>query len=261
LEENSTINSAKETWQPLPHVAPIGFKNSLLFYIRLLCDFWVSAVYKDVKEFLKNTDNSVLEVGCGLKPYKHLVPKNVRYCGIDWEGAYSSFHYNSADTIYYNGDIFPLADESFDYLFHTEVLEHIFDLNLFLTECYRVLSNKGKMFFTIPFAARYHYIPYDYWRLTPSSIQKLLTSAGFSNVIISPKGSDLVVVIAKINVLLLRTIMRPINNAVLRIINRVIFGLLFVIPWIFFTLIGHILLFLRVGSINDPLGYTVFCEK
>jgi SAM-dependent methyltransferase len=261
LDKNRAVNSVKETWQPLPHVAPVGFKNSLLFYLRLLCDFWVSVVYKDVKEFLKNTDNSVLEVGCGLKPYRHLVPEDVRYCGIDWEGAHSSFHYNSNDTIYYNGDVFPLPDESFDYLFHTEVLEHIYDLNGFLSECYRVLSKKGKMFFTIPFAARYHYIPYDYWRLTPSSIQKLLTSAGFINVIVNPKGSDIVVIIAKINVLLIRTIMCSIRNSVLRMINRAIFGLLFVIPWAFFTLIGHLLLFLKIGSVNDPLGYTVYCEK
>lgn len=221
----------------------------------------VCTTYNDVKKYLLTTRNSVLEVGCGLKPYRYLIPKGVQYCGIDWKGSGSHFHYHDPDTIYYDGSNFPLENESFEYVFHTEVLEHVFDINQFLKECYRVLSKSGKMFFTIPFSARNHYIPYDYWRLTPASLEKLLSQAGFAHIFIKPRGSDIIVAIMKINILFARVVMRSIQNPILRVINKVIFGLLFMIPWLFLTFLGHALLLLKVGSVDDPLGYSVYCEK
>ncbi len=259
--DSAETNSSKEIWQPLPHVAPVGFKNSILFYLRLFFDISVFTTYKDVKKYLLTTKNNVLEAGCGLKPYRNLIPKDVKYCAIDWRGSSDHFHYNNADTIYYDGNNFPLKDCSFDYLFHTEVLEHIYDINQFLKECYRVLSKKGKMFFTIPFAARNHYIPYDYWRLTPAAIEKLLGNTGFVNINVKPRGSDVIVAITKINILVVRTIMRNIHNPVLRLLNKVIFGLIFVIPWVSLTILEHILLIFKIGSVDDPLGYSVYCEK
>ena len=117
------------------------------------------------------------------------------------------------------------------------------------------------MFFTIPFAARYHYIPYDYWRLTAASIEKLLTKAGFKNILIKTRGSDVIVIITKTNAFFARIVMRKIDNLFLGMVNKVIFGIFFAIPWISFTLLGHALLFLKIGSVDDPLGYSVYCEK
>ena len=34
---------------------------------------------------------------------------------------------------------------------------------------------------TVPFAARWHFVPYDYWRFTPSSFRYLLETTGFSD--------------------------------------------------------------------------------
>lgn len=259
---NSTINNIpKEIWQPLPHVAPKGFNNSIFFYLRLFFDITVSTTYNDVKKFLLTTNNRVLEVGCGLRPYSHLIPEKAKYSSIDWDGARDYFHYKDSNTIYYHGDVFPLKDSSFEFLFHTEVLEHIYGLDLFLKECHRVLTNGGKMFFTIPFAARYHYIPYDYWRLTAASLEKLLTKAGFKNILIKTRGSDVIVIITKTNAFFARIVMRKIDNLFLGMVNKVIFGIFFAIPWISFTLLGHALLFLKIGSVDDPLGYSVYCEK
>ena len=37
----------------------------------------------------------------------------------------------------------------------------------------------GRLLLTVPFAARWHYIPHDYWRFTPSGLERLLSAAGF----------------------------------------------------------------------------------
>ncbi len=258
---NNANKPVKEIWQPLPNVSRGDFKGFILFYLRLFFDISVFTVYKDVKKYLLATNNNVLEIGCGLKPYRYLVPEGVKYFGVDWKGAKENFHYNAADTIYYDGDNLPLKDSSFNYLFHTEVLEHVYYLDQFLKECCRVLSKEGRMFFTIPFAARNHYIPYDYWRLTPTSLEKLLAKAGFTHILVKPRGSDIIVAITKINILFVRTIIRAVNNPVLGLINKAVFGLLFIIPIISFALLEHVLLLLKVGSADDPLGYSVYCDK
>jgi SAM-dependent methyltransferase len=258
---NPDNGRAAEALQPLPNVAPDSFKNRILFGIRLLLDLEVSTTYRDVKKFLKGTRNNILEVGCGLKPYRHLVPPGVCYRAIDWERSQTCFHYKSNDVLYYSGDIFPLQDNSFDFIFHTEVLEHVYNLHRFLFECRRVLSKNGSMFFTIPFAARNHYVPNDYWRLTPSSIEKLCKEAGFKRVLVKPRGSDVTVATSKLNAVLFRVILVRFKNPVLRVINRLFFGLLFVGPIIFLTVIGQLSILLSIGSPDDPLGYTVYCNK
>ena len=52
----------------------------------------------------------------------------------------------------------------------TETLEHVLETRRFLAEAARCLTPGGTLLLTIPFAARWHFIPYDYWRFTPSSL-------------------------------------------------------------------------------------------
>lgn len=256
-----SCDQIKEDWQPLPNVAPNSLKNKVFFWLRLIFDFGVLTTRHDIKKWKKSIRNNVLEIGCGLQPYRHLIPSHIKYYAIDWKNSNKYFHYKVNEVIYYEGDIFPLKDETFNSIFHTEVLEHIYDLNQFLSECYRVLTKNGEMFFTIPFAARYHYIPNDYWRLTPAAIKKLLENAQFKNIVIRPHGNDITVVITKLNAIFYRVIFKKFNNCVFRIINTGLFGIIFSIPIIMLTIIGHLSIFMNVGSPHDPLAYAVYCNK
>jgi SAM-dependent methyltransferase len=261
MKNNHYKEKSKEFWQPLPHVSPDTIKNKALFLARLLFDFEVLTTYKDIKKFLKGVTSPVLEVGCGLQPYRHLVPLKARYYAIDWEGAQKYFSYKVKNVAYYNGDKFPLEGRSFDFIFHTEVLEHIYNLKSFLSECFRVLNENGKMVFTIPFSARYHYIPNDYWRFTPAAIEKLLKEAGFKNINIEARGTDVTVVVAKINSIFFSIILRDLKRKYLKFINKLFFGILFFFPIVSLTLVGHLFILMKIGSEDDPLGYTVYCEK
>lgn len=42
---------------------------------------------------------------------------------------------------------------------------------------------------TVPFAARWHFVPNDYWRFTPSSLRHLLKTAGFTDVAVYARGN------------------------------------------------------------------------
>ncbi len=263
LEPKMSADNSRvaEAWQPLPNVAPDTHKNRVLFGLRLFFDLEVATTYWDVKEFLSRTKKNVLEVGCGLKPYRHLVPAETKYFAIDSENSQARFCYKTDGVQYYKGSTFPVQNSVFDSIFHTEVLEHIYDPHKFLSECSRVLSVPGRMFFTVPFAARYHYIPNDYWRFTPASLERLLKETGFKSITVKPRGSDVTVAISKVNAVFFRLILSGTGNPVLRMIYIVFFGFFFAAPIILMTIIGHLSILFKIGSTDDPLGYSVYCVK
>jgi SAM-dependent methyltransferase len=195
---------------------------------------------------------SLLEVGCGAQPYRHLIPQGCRYTGLDWEQAGANFDYFQPDTVYYSGDRFPFADASFDTLFHTEVLEHVYQARDFLKECCRVLKPSGTMLFTVPFQARYHYIPHDYFRFTPAALERMLGEAGFGNIRIKARGSDLSVAAYKT----LSIFFRWSRSGPAGVALALFFAPL-ALPAL---LVGWLSLWLSLGSTEDCLGYTVTAD-
>ena len=89
----------------------------------------------------------------------------------------------------------------------TETLEHVLETRRFLAEAARCLAPGGTLLFTIPFAARWHFIPYDYWRFTPSSLNHLLTATGFDSVRVYARGNACTVACYKVMTLLLLLLM------------------------------------------------------
>ena len=149
----------------------------------------------------------VLDVGCGAQPYRHLLSPQATYNAIDYSGAESHFGYSMPDTTYYEGDHWPIADASIDVILCTETLEHVPEPSVFLGEAFRVLKAGGCLILTVPFAARWHYIPHDYWRFTPSGLNRLLAAAGFEHIAVYARGNALTVACYKVMALLLPLLM------------------------------------------------------
>jgi len=142
---------------------------------------------------LRAARGTVLDVGCGAQVYRNLLPPGVNYRGIDTASAKGDFGYDVPDTHYFEGDDWGVTDESCDVLLCTEVLEHIPDPAAFLIQVWRCLRPGGRLVMTVPFAARWHYIPQDYWRFTPSGLRRLLDAAGFDQVSVRARGNPLTV--------------------------------------------------------------------
>ena len=223
--------------------------GKLRFLVRSFLDMQVASVYRHLRPWLKEQSGTLLEVGCGAQPYRHLVPLSCRYTGLDWEEAEAHFNYHLPDTVYYSGGRFPFDDSTFDSLFHTEVLEHIYHAGVFLAECRRVLKPSGTMFFTVPFQARYHYIPHDYFRYTPAALEKVLAEAGFKRIEIRPRGSDITVAAYKNMSVLYRWLRSGLAGMTAGIL---LFPLALPV-----LIVGWLSLRLSVGSNDDCLGYTV----
>lgn len=54
------------------------------------------------------------------------------------------------------------------------------------------------MFFTVPFQARYHFKPNDYFRYMPAALQRLLADSGVIDITIEPRGNDVTVAAYKV---------------------------------------------------------------
>jgi SAM-dependent methyltransferase len=161
--------------------------------IRRLLDLQANSVWQDLAKELPKVQGSILDIGCGAQVYRILLSPSVSYLGLDTEDAKAHFGYEVPDTLYFSDNNWPVEDASFDWVLCTEVLEHIPDPSAFLDQIATTLRPGGGLLLTVPFAARWHYIPYDYWRFTPSGLQRLLQQAGFDEITIHARGNPLTV--------------------------------------------------------------------
>lgn len=140
--------------------------------------FWIAR--RGLREAItiqsKSLSGRLLDVGYGTKPYIGLF-SCTEYIGLEYASE-RALKAGIAD-YYYNGDLFPFPDNSFDSLLCSQVLEHVFYPEKFISEMYRVLKAGGKLLLTVPFFWDEHEQPLDYARYTSYGMITLLTSQGF----------------------------------------------------------------------------------
>ena len=236
-----------ERWRP-PAFRPLRTRRARwLAGIRRMLDLQAASIWSDMRLELADTHGDVLDVGAGAQPYRRLLPNSVRYRAIDIAAAGSAFGYDLPDTEYYEGDQWPVGDASIDMVLATETLEHVLEPLQFLSEARRVLREDGQLILTVPFSARWHYIPYDYWRFTPSSLQCLLEATGFFSVAVYARGNELTVACYKTLALILMPLAGPPALRPLAALMLPFAAML--------AIVGQISLHQRGGA--DCLGWTV----
>jgi len=113
----------------------------------------------------------LLDLGCGDGTYARLF-------------AELSYTTNGYDDV--NSTNLPFLTETYDYIFCKSVIEHVRDLNVFLSEVFRVLKKDGKLLILTP-AWEYNYKDFynDPTHIRPfhrKGLQDALKLAGFRNV-------------------------------------------------------------------------------
>ena len=81
-------------------------------------------------------------------------------------------------------------DHTFETLISTQVLEHLFQTQDYINECHRIMKNGGYALFTVPQTYECHSKPYDYYRFTEFSLNKLFEEK-FEIVKISPLDNSI----------------------------------------------------------------------
>jgi SAM-dependent methyltransferase len=113
------------------------------------------------------------------------------------------------DIIYYDGKLMPFDDATFDCILCIEVLEHSEDPQLLLSEIARVIKPQGTVLLSVPWSAREHYLPHDYYRFTRQRLQCLFAENSFGDVEIRERGNDICAIANKLTILTVRLIRPP----------------------------------------------------
>jgi SAM-dependent methyltransferase len=121
---------------------------------------------------LRGFSGRVLDVGCGTSPYAGYLPAGVDYVAVDRAPQRHACARAAVERL-------PFADECFDGVICTEVMEYTRRPWQAAAELARVLRRGGRLYMTVPFD--WHFIdqPRDYYRFTPAGVTALIEDAGF----------------------------------------------------------------------------------
>ncbi len=118
----------------------------------------------------------ILDAGAGEGPYKNLFD-HARYESADFEQVDKSYQKST-----YVCDLkkIPVENDRFDFIVFNQVMEHLPEPKLVLSELYRILKPGGKMIYTGPLFYEEHEQPYDFYRYTQFGLRYLLESTGYT---------------------------------------------------------------------------------
>ncbi len=124
-------------------------------------------------ELMRNVPaTKVLDYGCGGSPYRSLFQVET-YHRADLPGD------PTLDFEYGMDSILPVADEAYDLVLSTQVLEHVKDVAGYLREARRVRKPGGRLFITTHGTYPDHACPHDFQRWTHDGLREQVAAAGF----------------------------------------------------------------------------------
>jgi SAM-dependent methyltransferase len=126
------------------------------------------------KHLINKKYDKLIDYGCGNTPYKIFFEKHV----TEYIGADLGENTNAKIQLEPQGKI-PLNNASVDLVLSTQVLEHVDDPKLYLTEAARVLKQDGLLILTTHGYWMYHPDPKDFWRWTSAGLKKIVEESGF----------------------------------------------------------------------------------
>ncbi len=163
--------------------------------------YWVHhRIRQGILEHSHYAKGTLLDVGCGVKPYKAAFAPFVDiHLGIEYSPD-SGYIGNLADFCA-DAAALPLPDASVDTILCTEVLEHVPNPEKVISEFARVLRADGILICTAPFFFPIH-DKFDFFRYTPTGLAVMMERQGLTVEKVKPLSGSGITVAVMINLFL-----------------------------------------------------------
>lgn len=133
-----------------------------------------------VQERTHYASGRLLDVGCGVQPYRRLFEQRVaRYVAMDFEPIVRV-------DVRGDGLALPFRSAAFETVLCNEVAEHVPDPFRLMSEIERVLKPGGTLLLTTPQTWGLHHEPHDYYRYTRYGLHYLARQSGLEVVELRP---------------------------------------------------------------------------
>jgi len=136
---------------------------------------------KSMQKSLKYLQGTCVDIGSGNSPYKNMILNQIdKYIAID-KGDVHKHMFKSSKEEFLEGDVknLPLEDNPADCIIFTQVLEHVDEPFVALSEIKRVLKKDGVLILSVPFIYQAHAVPYDYFRFSEYGLKKIMKDYEF----------------------------------------------------------------------------------
>lgn len=143
--------------------------SRVYWHLSALRDAYTAAIQATICDHDRAT---LVDYGCGNMPYRTLFPV-ANYVGADFPG-------NELANVLIEADgSLPLAEGSASVVLSSQVLEHVANVENYLSESHRILERDGLLFLSTHGVWRYHPDPCDFWRWTCDGLKRVIAKAGF----------------------------------------------------------------------------------
>jgi SAM-dependent methyltransferase len=157
-----------------------------------------------------NTDfinGLVIDIGCGLKPYKNIIEsKSAKYFGLESK---STLHGLTQSDVIGDALSLPFKDNISDTIISYQVMEHVPEPEKFMKEIYRILKPECYCILSTPFMWGEHEVPIDYYRYTRYGIKYLANKSGFEVININAETKFWGTIILRFNYYLMHRARKP----------------------------------------------------
>jgi SAM-dependent methyltransferase len=129
------------------------------------------------KEFLSGR---ILDLGSGGSDrYSGYIPR-------EKDSTYELFDMKKGMTVNFETDALPYGDGVYDTVILLNVLEHLYETQNILREIKRIKKGDGTFIAYVPFLMWFHPDHHDYFRYTHQALEKMFTTAGYTDIAIEP---------------------------------------------------------------------------
>jgi len=134
------------------------------------------------RRFMDIRPERSLNVGAGKEKHRRWIPSGAKVVNLDRQA------FSGIDVVHDFNSGLPFPDRDFDLVILSNVLEHAPNPFHLMAESARVLAPDGQIIGVVPFLTGLHQEPYDFYRFTRYGIERLLSSAEFEVLDITPLG-------------------------------------------------------------------------